>query len=406
MKKNKQEILDFQQHVNLNLHVTEAGKGQFYLVAMPPGGSKRSFQAVDAYNEIAAVLSRRGLVIVHERIFGPLCAEPAVRAARSKALTSEGISPETPVTYIEGTRSCTDGLCGIIIRAVSCSESGHEVWTIRDGQAPCGRGWRRNNATFLVLQNLQGHEGGPGSVNTPPVQTWHMLERAEHILQQQGASYHDVIRTWFYLDDILSWYDEFNKIRNAKYRSFGIMPGPGNENLLLPASTGIRGNNFQGSYGTFDLFAAIGPQKFRPEVRQLSNTGQKDAFCYGSAFSRGALVCEDDISLFQLSGTAAIDEEGKSLYPDDIRSQIDCTFDKIEELLGQEGGRLSDICAATVFVKRSDDVPVFWKMAVARGLDSFPAICVVTDICREELLFEIDAEAAIKKLKESKSLKV
>jgi enamine deaminase RidA (YjgF/YER057c/UK114 family) len=233
-----------------------------------------------------------------------------------------------------------------------------------------------------------------------------MLERAEHILQQQGASYHDVIRTWFYLDDILSWYDEFNKVRNAKYRSFGIMPGPGNEHLLLPASTGIRGSNFQGSYGTFDLFAAIGPQKFRPEVRQLSNTGQKDAFCYGSAFSRGALVCEDDISLFQLSGTAAIDEEGKSLYPDDIRSQIDCTFDKVEELLGQAGGRLSDICAATVFVKRSDDVPVFWKMAVARGLDPFPAVCVVTDICREELLFEIDAEAAIKKVKESKSLKV
>jgi hypothetical protein len=45
-------------------------------------------------------------------------------------------------------------------------------------------------------------------------------------------------------------------------------------------------------------------------------------------------------------------------------------------------------------------------MAVARGLDPFPAVCVVTDICREELLFEIDAEAAIKKVKESKSLKV
>jgi enamine deaminase RidA (YjgF/YER057c/UK114 family) len=395
MKKNAQETLAFQQYANLNLHITEAGNGQFYLVAIPPGSCKGSLWAADTYTEIAAVLSRRGLVIVHERIFGSVCAEPAVRAVRSEALNAEGISPETPVTYIEGTPSCTDELCGIIIRAVPCSESGHEVWTIRDGQVPCGRGWRRNNATFLVLQNLQGHEGGPGSVNTLPVQTWHMLERAEHILQQQGASYHDVIRTWFYLDDILSWYDEFNKVRNAKYRSSGIMPGPGNEHLLLPASTGIRGRNLQGSYGTFDLFAAIGPQKFRPAVRQLSNAGQKDAFCYGSAFSRGALVCEDDVSLFQLSGTAAIDEEGKSLYPDDIRSQIDCTFDKTDALLGQAGGRLTDICAATVFVKRPEYVSIFHEMATARGLDPFPAVCVVTDICREELLFEIDAEAAI-----------
>jgi len=406
MKKNAQETLAFQQHLNLNLHITEAGRGQFYLVATSSDSRKRSLWAANAYAEIAAVLSQGSLAIVHERIFGSLDAEPAVRAARSAALTAEDISPETPVTYIEGTLSCTDELCGIIIRAVSCSEEGHEGWTIRDGQIACGRGWRRNKASFMVLQNLQGLEGGPGSVNTPPVQTWHMLERAERILHQQGASYHDVIRTWFYLDDILRWYDEFNKVRNAKYRSFGMMPGSGNEHLLLPASTGIRGSNFQGSYGTFDLFAAIGIQKFRPEVRQLSNTGQKDAFCYGSAFSRGALVCEDDISLFQLSGTAAIDEEGKSLYPDDIRSQIDCTFDKVEELLGQAGGSLSDICAATVFVKRSDDLPVFWKMAAARGLDTFPAVCVVTDICRGELLFEIDAEAAIKKVKESKSLKV
>jgi enamine deaminase RidA (YjgF/YER057c/UK114 family) len=405
MKKNAQKTLAFQQHLNLNLHITEAGKGQFYLVAISPDSRKGSLWAANAYAEIAAVLSQGSLAIVHERIFGSLDAEAAVRAARSAALTAEDISPETPVTYIEGTLSCTDELCGIIIRAVSCSEEGHEVWTIWDGQIPCGRGWRRNNATFLVLQNLQGLEGGPGSVNTPPVQTWHMLERAERILQQQGASYHDVIRTWFYLDDIPRWYDEFNKVRNAKYRSFGMMPGPGNEHLLLPASTGIRGSNTRGSAGVLELFAAVGTKISRPAIKQLSNAGQKDAFCYGSAFSRGALVCENDVSLFQLSGTAAIDEEGKSLYPDDIRSQIDCTFDKVEALLGQTGGRLSDICAATVFVKRPEYVSIFREMATARGLDHFPAVCVVTDICRKELLFEIDAEAVIKKVTVSQRLK-
>jgi enamine deaminase RidA (YjgF/YER057c/UK114 family) len=84
-----------------------------------------------------------------------------------------------------------------------------------------------------------------------------------------------------------------------------------------------------------------------------------------------------------------------SLYPGDIRSQISCTFDKIEALLNQEGAGLRDIAAATVFVKYPEYAPVFWKMAAARGLADFPAVCVVADVCREELLFEIDAESVL-----------
>ena len=119
---------------------------------------------------------------------------------------------------------------------------------------------------------------------------------------------------------------------------------------------------------------------------------QKDAFLYGAAFSRGTLICQQDNCFIEVSGTAAIDEAGISLYPGDVRSQIDCTFDKIQALIGQEGAKLEDICAATVFVKRPEFASIFWKMAAARGLEEFPAVCVVADICRDELLFEIDAE--------------
>ncbi len=38
------------------------------------------------------------------------------------------------------------------------------------------------------------------------------------------------------------------------------------------------------------------------------------------------------------------------------------------------------------------DGSVYRERAAARGLDNFPAACVVVDVCREELLFEIDAE--------------
>ena len=175
------------------------------------------------------------------------------------------------------------------------------------------------------------------------------------------------------------------------------MPGPGDGDLLLPASTGIRGDVRSGAAATMDLFAVVGDPAFRPAVTQLTNSGQLDAFRYGSAFSRGALIRGHGTSLFYLSGTAAIDEKGKSLFIGDIHGQITCTLDKVEVLMAQVGAGLRDIAAATVFVKRPEYATIFREMAAERELADLPAVCVVADVCREELLFEIDAEGVITK---------
>ena len=144
-----------------------------------------------------------------------------------------------------------------------------------------------------------------------------------------------------------------------------------------------------------DLIAIIGERRTRPAIRHLINPAQLDAFRYGSAFSRGTLIQEADASLIEISGTAAIDQRGKSQFPGDIRGQIRCTFERIEKLIRQEGAGLRDIAAATVFVKRAEHASVFWEMAREHGLEEFPAVCVVADVCRDELLFEIDGEAVI-----------
>ena len=98
----------------------------------------------------------------------------------------------------------------------------------------------------------------------------------------------------------------------------------------------------------------------------------------------------------QVSGTAAIDAYGQSLYAKDTRAQIDCTFDKIEVLLAQAGATLRDIVAASVFVKHPEHAQIYWEMAAARGLQDTPAVVMVADICRNELLFEMDAEVVVK----------
>jgi enamine deaminase RidA (YjgF/YER057c/UK114 family) len=361
-----------------------------FLVASVAGEEDAAAAAQAAYAGIGEALSDRRMTIVHERIFGSLRLEAAVMRERKAALSEQQVPTDGQVTYIAGDPPWGEGLSGIIIHAVSSGDA-DDVWTIMNGETSCGRGWRRNGATYLQLQNIQGQAGSrPGQVRK-------MLDRAESILRRNGASYKDVARTWLYLSEILDWYPEFNKERSEKYGAFGIMPSPGDTRLLLPASTGIGAHVPSGAAASMDLLAVVEKGDRTSPVRKLTNRGQLDAFRYGAAFSRGAVIEEEDVKLIQVSGTASIDEHGVSLYPGDIRSQITCTLDKIETLLGQEGACLADICAATIFVKRPEYAEVFRETAAVRGLSDFPAVCVVADVCREELLFEIDGEAFVRR---------
>jgi enamine deaminase RidA (YjgF/YER057c/UK114 family) len=374
------------------LHVRTAGPAQVFLVGRAAWGADAAESAQATYGEIAAWLKARGLSVVHERLFGSLAVKAAVMAARDGALSACGLDSDGPLTYIQGQPPWGEGFAGVIIQAVASLDPAEAVWTIRDQGKAVGRGWRRQDTTFLWLQNIQGLALGPREVNTRPLQAKRLLRRAIRVLEAQGASYRDVVRTWFYLSDILAWYPEFNRSRSEVYRDLGLMGGNGGGSRRLPASTGIRGEVSSGAAGALDLLAIAAPAESRP--RQLSSPAQPEALTYGSAFSRGALIRQPGVCLIQVSGTAAIDAQGQSLYPNDVRAQIDCTFDKLAALLGPEGGNLGDIAAACVFVKRPEDALAYEERAAAWGLENLPAVIMVADVCRDDLLFEIDAEVA------------
>ncbi|MHC4665517.1 MAG: RidA family protein [Planctomycetota bacterium] len=380
------------------LHGTDIGASQCFLVARALERCNESESAYEAYSRIGQALCERGTQIVHERVFGSLSAEQDIKAARSKAFRENKIACDNPVTYIEGNPAWGKGFAGVIIHAVS-GENAKNVRTIYNGDIPCGRAWRHQGLTWLILQNIHGAAGG--SARTYQAQD--MIARAECLLRRQGLQYRNVVRTWFYLSDILGWYDEFNSVRNAKYTEYGLMSSPADNHLLLPASMGVSGENPFGAAGVMGLLAVTGDGESCSPVRQLTNARQVDAFRYGSAFSRGTVVENSEVSIIQVSGTAAIDEAGKSLHVGDIRSQISCTFDKVESLIEPEGAALDDICAATVFVKCPEHAEIFWEMARARGLQGFPGVCVVADVCRDELLFEIDAEVVIERNKKTRT---
>ena len=373
------------------LHVTAIEDRQLFLAAIPPPGLNAEDAATSCYLQIAEALRDADMTIVHERIFGSHVCGPDVLAARREALLSAGIHEPLPPNFLQGHPPAGEGLAGVIVHAVASDggDDGEAPWTILDHEFPCGRSWKQGGTTFLTLQGL-GLEVPKGE--SRPDQTRRMIESAERALRAGGADYSHVVRTWFYLHDILDWYDDFNVARSAKYDEFGIMPGGESGPLLLPASTGIAMVPASGSAGILDLVAAIGPDGKPIAVKQLCNPGQKDAFRYGSAFSRGAVIETPEARILQLSGTAAIDDEGLSLHPGDARAQIETTLDKIETLLSSQEAELADICAATAFVKHAEDAALFWEILAKRGLEPFPAVCVVADVCRDDLLFEMDGE--------------
>jgi enamine deaminase RidA (YjgF/YER057c/UK114 family) len=357
-------------------------------VAEPSADAARASEEI--YTRISDILTQRRMQVVHERIFGSLRLKEAILEARRRALEQGGHGEDRPVTFIEGRPPTGDGVAGVQIQAVRPQQAGG-VWTITEDGVACGRGWKRNGATFLMLQDLHGAVQGSGR----EAQAAGMFQRANRILEVQGATFHDVTRTWIYLSNILQWYNGFNAARSARYREFGLIPAQPAESAgrrtVLPASTGISGDNPHGAGSVMDLLAVTGNPGRAVKVEQMTNARQKDAFQYGSAFSRGAWIREADMTQLQVSGTAAIDEQGKSLFPGDCRAQIFRTFDIIEALIAQAGASLKDICQATVFLKRAQDLPVYTQAAAERGLTDLPAVCVVADVCRDDLLFEVDA---------------
>ena len=60
---------------------------------------------------------------------------------------------------------------------------------------------------------------------------------------------------------------------------------------------------------------------------------------------------------------------------------------------GSRGFGFSDITRATAYFKNRADIPALAAWCLARGLRSLPFIAARCGICRNDLLFELEADA-------------
>ena len=121
-----------------------------------------------------------------------------------------------------------------------------------------------------------------------------------------------------------------------------------------------------------------------------------------SSFSRGMRIDLNGLTILLISGTASIDENGKSVHIGDLRAQTRRTFSNITGLLASEGCTWHDIVRTSCYLRDIDrDYEAFNEERTAfyreQGLDPLPASTgIEAKLCRPELLVEIEAIAMLR----------
>ena len=126
-----------------------------------------------------------------------------------------------------------------------------------------------------------------------------------------------------------------------------------------------------------------------------------DARAYGSAFSRGLRLDLGGVTLLLISGTASVDEGGRTVHPGDFAAQCFRTYRNIAALLAAEGATWHDVVRTTCYLADIErDYAEFNRVRTSlfawMGLDPLPAsVGVQARLCRSDLLIEIEAMALL-----------
>ena len=237
-------------------------------------------------------------------------------------------------------------------------------------------------ATLCRLGGINGRI----PTRTEAEQTLAALNQMETALHAVGMDFTDTLRTWYYNCDIVSWYGDFNRTRNEFFSAHRVYEG------LLPASTGIGACNVSGSSIVSGLIA-VKPKNEQVRMAAVPSPLQCSATDYGSSFSRAAELVLPDWRQIFISGTASIEPHGKTIHEHDIDGQIQVTMDVVEAILQSRDMGWGNVTRAIAYVKHPEDIPRFDQYRIDHGLESVPIITMTAEVCRDNLLFEMEADA-------------
>ena len=364
---------------------------EYHLTATVEHGADTAAAAEELFAQVAAVLAERRIQPVQEKLYGRVGVRAEVLKRREAAYRHEELDLTVPVTWIEGTPLGDCGFVGLQIWGLTPHENRISVSTVENpatgrGRLVTGRGYR-----MLHLASVRGSKPGAALPQGETAQAEGMFTNGGLGLAAHGFTYRHVARTWIYMARLLEWYDEFNRVRTSHYRPAGLgVPG----GTAFPASTGIQGHSL-GEECLMDVLA-VDTDGTQCTVRPVNRSPRQDqSFNYGSAFSRGMTIALEGRQTIHISGTASINTAGASIHVGNAELQSLETLMCIAAILEGHGGSLAHITSATLFCKNREAWEAWERVTRLLQVPAFPKVCVLADVCRHDLLVELEAVATI-----------
>lgn len=347
----------------------DRGPTQEHFITLTPEG-----------DELPASLFRRAGEVVHQisaqvvsvEVLGMSAVDRKDLPGLMQAVDGSGLA----VGWVENSRA--DNLCGVHIWLLA----GTPLTRVELGDGVVGSLFENDCGRCCRLVGLHPTEVS----DTREKQTSEIFEQMETALAKVDMTFANVFRTWFYNHDILDWYGEFNSVRTGFFHERKIFDG------LVPASTGIGGGNAMDAALVAGL-VALEPRNSELGAFRVPSPLQSSARDYGSSFSRAVEVdCPDHRRLY-VSGTASIDKEGNTIFLEDCQSQVAKTMEVVQAILESRQMGWADVTRALAYFKRAKDAPLLAAYRQENNLAPFPVIVAENDVCRDDLLFEIEIDA-------------
>jgi enamine deaminase RidA (YjgF/YER057c/UK114 family) len=351
---------------------------------------------------VAAAIAEEGGVPVHLTAFA---GDPGLAGACRGAIAA-AFGPHAPASAVVPQRP-GDGSALVVEAFAIAPGAGGPVRATRgeDGAVRVEAG----GLAWVVAMGVGPRDATAGVYG----QTVQALSRLRGSLARAGCGLEGAVRTWLYLGDIVGpegdtqRYKELNRARAAFFEGveFLRLCGPPDRPVArFPASTGI------GCDGRALLVGALALDTARDDVRAIAmeNPRQTAASAYAPRhsprsplFSRAVAIAAGLDAMVLVSGTASI-LDSESRHGGDVVAQAHETLDNIAALVAAPnlarhgiagvGATLGDLAGARVYLKDAADYPAV-RAACEGRWGAVPAVYTVADVCRPELLVEIEAVA-------------
>lgn len=373
------------------------------LVVLVVPGNRGSFrqQADELFAQLLCLVSRQTTPLTATTMMVFL--RDGADEAECREIIRARFGEASPVTTFVVQPPC----CGAALGVELWAQGGTDVTVKRFG--PHLLAVESEGIRWIHCGGIRGQAGADGAYG----ESLSAFRQMQRQLAVAGVGFDQVVRTWLYVNQIISGenglqrYQELNRARTDFYRGIRLCArnrAPWAPEAIYPASTGI------GTHGTNIAMSCMALDSRRPDVflMPLENPQQTAAYDYHAKyspqspkFSRAMAVVQGHFVSLLVSGTASI-VNTRTCHAGDIVRQTEQTIENIKRLIAPEnsarhglpgaGATLKDIAKLRVYVKQQQDYEKCREVC-ERRLPRVPAIYLRADVCRSDLLVEIEAVA-------------